>query len=103
VAAVFSIFASLSPFVQFVGRIMRVIKPNAPGDPVNSGSVVFHAGANTVRAWEDFKEFAEADQEWFRLLTEQVPVDGEVRVVDPTEDMDREHDAANPVRITAPA
>lgn len=102
VAAVFSIFASLSPFVQFVGRIMRVIKPNAPGDPVNDGSVVFHAGANTVRAWEDFREFAEADQEWFRLLTEQVPVDGEVRVVDPTEDMDREHDAANPVRITAP-
>lgn len=102
VAAVFSIFASLSPFVQFVGRIMRVIKPNTPGDPVNSGSVVFHAGANTVRAWEDFKEFAEADQEWFRLLTEQVPVYGEVRVVDPTEDMDREHDAVNPVRITAP-
>ena len=28
VAAVFSIFANLSPFVQFVGRIMRVIKQN---------------------------------------------------------------------------
>jgi superfamily II DNA or RNA helicase len=46
VAAVFSIFASLSPFVQFVGRIMRVIKQDAPGDPLNYGSVVFHAGAN---------------------------------------------------------
>jgi superfamily II DNA/RNA helicase len=109
VAAVFSIFASLSPFVQFVGRIMRimrvmrVIETNAPGDPVNAGSVVFHAGANTVKAWEDFKEFAEADQEWFRLLTEQVPVDGQARVVvDPTEDMERERDAAALIHITAP-
>ncbi len=30
VAAVFSVFSNLSPFVQFVGRIMRVIKQNAP-------------------------------------------------------------------------
>lgn len=30
VAAVFSIFANLSPFVQFVGRIMRVISQNSP-------------------------------------------------------------------------
>lgn len=102
VAAVFSIFASLSPFVQFVGRIMRVLKQEAPGDPLNYGSVVFHAGANTVKAWDDFKEFAEADQEWFKLLTEQVPVDGELmREVDPTEEMDRERDA-NPVEITEP-
>ena len=41
VAAVFSIFANLSPFVQFVGRIMRVIKQNAPGDVLNHGTVVF--------------------------------------------------------------
>ena len=104
VAAVFSIFASLSPFVQFVGRIMRVIKQDAPGDPLNYGSVVFHAGANTVRAWEDFKEFAEADQEWFKLLTEQVPVSDErQREVDPTDDMAGERDRdADAVRITEP-
>jgi superfamily II DNA or RNA helicase len=102
VAAVFSIFASLSPFVQFVGRIMRVIKQGAPGDPLNCGSVVFHAGANTVKAWDDFKDFAEADQEWFQLLTEQVPVGGErSREVDPTEDMGRERDP-DAVRITEP-
>lgn len=84
VAAVFSIFASLSPFVQFVGRIMRVIKQDAPGDPLNYGSVVFHAGANTVKAWDDFKAFAEADQEWFKLLTDQVPVGNDlIREVDP--------------------
>jgi superfamily II DNA or RNA helicase len=103
VAAVFSIFASLSPFVQFVGRIMRVIKQNAPGDPLNYGSVIFHAGANTVKAWNDFKDFAEADQEWFRLLTEQVPVGGErERVVDPTKDMEQKERQADPVRITEP-
>lgn len=102
VAAVFSIFASLSPFVQFVGRIMRVIKQDAPGDPLNYGSVVFHAGANTVRAWEDFKDFAEADQEWFKLLTEQVPVGDEpAREVDPTDEMARERDP-DTVRITEP-
>ena len=102
VAAVFSIFASLSPFVQFVGRIMRVIKQDAPGDPLNYGSVVFHAGANTVRAWEDFKDFAEADQEWFKLLTEQVPVGEEpAREVDPTDEMARERDP-DAVRITEP-
>ena len=103
VAAVFSIFASLSPFVQFVGPIMRVIKQDAPGDPLNYGSVVFHAGANTVKAWDDFKDFAEADQEWFKLLTEQVPVGGErERVVDPTEDMEHREYEADPVRITEP-
>lgn len=102
VAAVFSIFASLSPFVQFVGRIMRVIKQNAPGDPLNYGSVVFHAGANTVKAWEDFKDFAEADQEWFRLLTEQVPVGDEpARETDPTEDMARA-EREDDIRITEP-
>jgi hypothetical protein len=103
VAAVFSIFASLSPFVQFVGRIMRVIKQDAPGDPVNYGSVVFHAGANTVKAWDDFKEFAEADQKWFKLLTEQVPVGSEPeRLVDPTDDMEHREHETDPVRITEP-
>jgi hypothetical protein len=76
--------------VQFVGRIMRVIKQGVPGDSLNVGSVVFHAGANTVKAWDDLKDFAEADQEWFKLLTEQVPVGDEAqREVDPTDEMDR--------------
>lgn len=102
VAAVFSIFASLSPFVQFVGRIMRVIKQSAPGDSLNYGSIVFHAGANTVKAWDDFKNFAEADQEWFKLLTEQVPLgDEHIREIDPTDDMERERDTRE-VEITEP-
>lgn len=68
VAAVFSVFSNLSPFVQFVGRIMRVIKPNAPGHPLNSGVVVFHAGANIASRWEDFQEYSEADREYFDQL-----------------------------------
>ena len=68
VAAVFSIFANLSPFVQFVGRIMRVIKQNEPDDPINHGVVVFHAGANIARRWTDFQSYTGADQEFFDAL-----------------------------------
>jgi hypothetical protein len=68
IAAAFSVFSSLSPFVQFVGRIMRVIEQNAPGHALNNGVVVFHAGANIARRWEDFQSFTEADQEFFDQL-----------------------------------
>jgi superfamily II DNA or RNA helicase len=73
VAAVFSIFANLSPFVQFVGRIMRVIKQNAPDDPVNQGTVIFHAGANVAKQWEDFQDYSEADKAFFQQL---LPIEG---------------------------
>lgn len=68
VAAVFSIFANLSPFVQFVGRIMRVIEQNNAGSPRNQGTVVFHAGSNIAARWEDFQQYSEADQEYFQQL-----------------------------------
>jgi len=68
VAAVFSIFSNLSPFVQFVGRIMRVIIQDSPGNVLNQGTVVFHAGANIARRWADFQTFSEADQEYFDQL-----------------------------------
>ena len=68
VAAVFSIFANLSPFVQFVGRIMRVVVQNSPQNPLNQGVVVFHAGANVARQWSDFQSYTEADQEFFDQL-----------------------------------
>lgn len=68
VAAVFSIFANLSPFVQFVGRIMRVVKQNAPGNVLNYGTVVFHAGANVACRWGDFQQYSTADQEYFDQL-----------------------------------
>ncbi len=68
VAAVFSIFANLSPFVQFVGRIMRVIQQNAPCHVLNQGTVIFHAGANVASRWEDFQQYSEADRDFFNQL-----------------------------------
>lgn len=73
VAAVCAIFSNLSPFVQFVGRVMRVIPGTDPGGPHNLGTVVFHAGSNIARRWDDFREFSEADQEFFEQL---LPVEG---------------------------
>lgn len=73
VAAVFSVFQNLSPFVQFVGRIMRVIEHDKPGHPLNQGVVVFHAGANIARRWEDFQQYSEADQAYFDQL---LPMEG---------------------------
>lgn len=73
VAAVFSIFANLSPFVQFVGRIMRAIVQNQPGNPKNEGTVVFHAGANIAARWEDFQQYSAADQDYYQAL---LPAEG---------------------------
>jgi len=74
VAAVCSIFSNLSPFVQFVGRIMRSIEPNNLASPNNQGIVIYHAGANVAQRWTDFKDFSEADQAYFDDLfpTEEV-------------------------------
>ena len=55
VAMVGSIFANLSPFVQFVGRIMRAIEQNAPKSLLNRGAVIFHAGSKCGSALERFQ------------------------------------------------
>jgi len=73
VAAVLSIFSNLAPFVQFVGRIMRVIVQNDPHSALNQGVVIFHAGANIARQWSDFQDFSEADQAYFDQL---LPLEG---------------------------
>lgn len=74
VAAVFSIFSNLGPFMQFIGRIMRVIPDTDPFDPVNDGVVVFHVGGNVTGVWNDFQEFAEADQQFFAQLIDETVV-----------------------------
>ena len=63
VAAIFRPFRSLSPYIQFVGRVMRVNVENAPGHPDNEGIVVSHVGLNIDRHWDDFKEIDRGDQE----------------------------------------
>lgn len=84
VAAVFSVFSNLSPFVQFVGRVMRVITQNEPDNPINKGVVVFHAGSNIASRWDDFKKFSKADQEYYNQLLplEDFPVSAEGKKTD---------------------
>lgn len=88
VAAIFSIFNNLSPFVQFVGRIMRVIEQNNAQSILNQGVVVFHAGANIAKQWGDFQQFSEADKEFFDQLLplEDFTPDkgGDTRTIEPT-------------------
>src|SRR5690606_15663467 len=57
VAAIFRPFRHLMPYVQFVGRIMRVVKQDAPGHPSNRGYVISHVGLNVERWWEELKDF----------------------------------------------
>ena len=66
VAAIFRPFRSLAPYIQFAGRIMRVIHQNKPDHPDNHGSVVSHVGLNNDAHWEDFRELDLEDQELLR-------------------------------------
>jgi DNA repair protein RadD len=68
VAAIFRPFRNLVPYVQFVGRIMRVMKQDRPGDVDNRGYVVSHVGLNVDRWWEELKELDEGDQDFFEAL-----------------------------------
>jgi superfamily II DNA or RNA helicase len=62
VAAIFRPYRSLSPYIQFVGRIMRVNVNQAPGHIDNRGVVVSHVGLNIDQHWDDFKCIDEEDQ-----------------------------------------
>jgi len=62
VAAVFRPFRSLSPYIQFVGRILRLAIPDNPSSPGNMTYLVSHVGLNDERWWDDFKEFDKEDQ-----------------------------------------
>jgi DNA repair protein RadD len=79
VAAIFRPFRSLSPYIQFVGRAMRVNVPNAPGHADNQGVIVSHVGLNIDRHWDDFKSIDGDDQElihsWIEA-GENLPEDG---------------------------
>lgn len=68
VAAIFRPFRNLVPYVQFVGRIMRVIKQNSPGDVDNRGYVVSHIGLNVDRWWKELKDLDGDDQGFFEEL-----------------------------------
>lgn len=78
VAAVFRPYRSLSPYVQFVGRILRLAQPDVPYSPANQVYLVSHVGLNDERWWNDFTNFDKDDQEFFReYLQGELEVDGE--------------------------
>jgi DNA repair protein RadD len=65
VAAIFRPFRTLAPYIQFVGRILRVIVQNTPGHPDNYGHVVTHAGMNLDERLREFKLFESDDQKFW--------------------------------------
>lgn len=78
VAAVFRPYRSLSPYVQFVGRILRLAQPDVPYSPANHVYLVSHVGLNDERWWTDFTNFDKDDQEFFQeYLQGELAVDGE--------------------------
>jgi DNA repair protein RadD len=81
VAAVFQPFRSLSPYIQFVGRVMRVLQQDNPQHPDNRGIVVSHVGLNIDRHWDDFRQIDEADRQmihgWLEAPDADPPAGGE--------------------------
>lgn len=63
VAAIFRPFRSLAPYIQFVGRVMRVVQQNQADHPDNQGHVVSHVGLNNDQRWSEFRELDLDDQE----------------------------------------
>ncbi len=68
VAAIFRPFASLTPFIQFVGRVMRVVQEAKPEHPDNNAFIVSHVGLNTDAHWDDFRELDFDDQEMIKTV-----------------------------------
>ncbi len=68
IAAIFRPFRSLPPYVQFVGRIMRVIVQNDPRHPDNYGYVVTHIGLNLDKQLADFRDIEREDKAFFEDL-----------------------------------
>ena len=81
VAAIFRPFRSLAPYIQFVGRIMRVVVQNDPMHPDNVGHIVTHLGMNLDRRLKEFKDFENDDQAfWDKVIGGAEPeVPAEVR------------------------
>lgn len=63
VAAIFRPYRSLSPYIQFVGRVMRTIDLNDPNSPNNQGFVVSHVGLNNEEQWDEFRDLDAQDQQ----------------------------------------
>ncbi len=65
VAAIFRPFRTLAPYIQFVGRILRVVVQNDPNHPDNYGHIVTHLGMNLDKRLKEFKLFEKDDQQFW--------------------------------------
>ena len=70
VAAIFRPFRTLAPYIQFVGRILRVVVQGDPRHPDNYGHVVTHAGMNLDQRLKEFKLFEKDDQKFWEEIIE---------------------------------
>ena len=69
VAAIFRPFRTLAPYIQFVGRIMRVVVQNDSTHPDNLGHIVTHLGMNLDERLKEFKQFESDDQAfWDKVI-----------------------------------
>ncbi len=74
VAAIFRPFRSLAPYVQFVGRIMRVVVQNDPSHPDNLGHIITHLGMNLDQRLREFKQFENDDEAfWEKVIGGEEP------------------------------
>lgn len=74
VAAIFRPFRTLAPYIQFVGRILRVIVQNNPTHPDNYGHIVTHSGMNLDQRLKEFKLFEKDDQKfWDEVIGGKAP------------------------------
>lgn len=69
VAAIFRPFRSLAPYIQFVGRILRVVVQNDPTHPDNYGHIVTHIGMNLDEQLKKFKQFENDDQAFWEEVS----------------------------------
>lgn len=65
VAAIFRPFRTLAPYIQFVGRILRVIVQNNPNHPDNYGHIITHSGMNLDQRLKEFRLFEKDDQKFW--------------------------------------
>lgn len=74
VAAIFRPFRTLSPYIQFVGRIMRVVVQNNPTHPDNMGHIITHLGMNLDQRLQEFKQFERDDEAfWAKVIGGEDP------------------------------
>lgn len=82
VAAIFRPFRSLAPYIQFVGRILRVVVQNDPRHPDNYGHIVTHAGMNLDELLKRFKMFENDDQKFWEEVTSGTEPDPPTEVLE---------------------